>query len=78
MNNEHMELLPEIISNSQIAFLNGKLQEAFSLAIKRDNSASSAVAEAKKEFYKQDDYLKPECEKSDWEKFCDKQSHRCN
>ena len=26
----------------------------------------------KKEFYKQYNYLKPECEKSDWEKFCDK------
>ena len=59
----------------QIAGLEATRKEVndfIDLTIKRDNSASSAVAEAKKESYKQYDYLKPECEKSDWEKFCDK------
>ena len=59
----------------QIAGLEATRKEVndfIDLTVKRDNSASSAVAEAKKEFYKQYDYLKPECEKSDWEKFCDK------
>ncbi|MCR5599336.1 MAG: HINT domain-containing protein [Ruminococcus sp.] len=41
------------------------------LTINRDNSASSEIAKQKKEFYKKYSYLKPECEKSKWEKFCD-------
>ena len=41
------------------------------LTINRDNSAADAVSKAKDEFYKEYSYLKPECEKSDWEKFCD-------
>ena len=59
----------------QIAGLEATQREVndfIDLTIKRDNSASSAVAKAKDEFYKKYEYLKPECEKSDWEKFCDK------
>ena len=41
------------------------------LTINRDNSAADAVSKAKDEFYKEYSYLKPECEKSGWEKFCD-------
>jgi len=41
------------------------------LTINRDNSAADAVSKAKEEFYKEYSYLKPECEKSGWEKFCD-------
>ncbi len=59
----------------QIAGLEATQREVndfIDLTIKRDNSASSAVAKAKDEFYKEYDYLKPDSEKSDWEKFCDK------
>ena len=59
----------------QIAGLEATQKEVnafIDLTIKRDNSASSAISKAKDDFYKQYDYLKPECEKSDWEKFCDK------
>ena len=41
------------------------------LTINRDNAAATAVTKAKDEFYKEYSYLKPECEKSGWEKFCD-------
>ena len=41
------------------------------LTINRDNSAANAVSKAKDDFYKEYSYLKPECEKSGWEKFCD-------
>ena len=41
------------------------------LTINRDNSAADAVSKAKDDFYKKYSYLKPECEKSGWEKFCD-------
>ncbi len=41
------------------------------LTINRDNAAAAAVSKAKDEFYKEYSYLKPECEKSGWEKFCD-------
>ena len=59
----------------QIAGLEATRKEVnafIDLTIKRDKSASDAIAKAKDEFYKQYDYLKPECEKSNWEKFCDK------
>ena len=58
----------------QIAGLEATQREVndfIDLTIKRDNSASSAVAKAKDEFYKKYEYLKPDSEKSDWEKFCD-------
>lgn len=48
-----------------------EVNDFIDLTIKRDNSASSAVAKAKDEFYKKYEYLKPDSEKSDWEKFCD-------
>ncbi len=48
-----------------------EVNDFIDLTIKRDNSASSAVAKAKDEFYKEYEYLKPDSEKSDWEKFCD-------
>ena len=41
------------------------------LTINRDNAAATAVTKAKDDFYKEYSYLKPECEKSGWEKFCD-------
>ena len=41
------------------------------LTINRDNSAADAVSKAKDDFYKEYSYLKPECEKSGWDKFCD-------
>ena len=59
----------------QIAGLEATQKEVnafIDLTIKRDKSASDAIAKAKDDFYKQYDYLKPECEKSNWEKFCDK------
>lgn len=41
------------------------------LTINRDNAASAAVSKAKDDFYKEYSYLKPDSEKSGWEKFCD-------
>ena len=41
------------------------------LTINRDNAAAAAVSKAKDEFYKEYSYLKPDSEKSGWEKFCD-------
>ena len=58
----------------QIAGLEATQKEVnafIALTINRDNSAADAVSKAKDEFYKEYSYLKPECEKSDWEKFCD-------
>ena len=58
----------------QIAGLEATQKEVnafIDLTINRDNSAADAVSKAKDEFYKEYSYLKPECEKSDWEKFCD-------
>ena len=58
----------------QIAGLEATQKEVnafIDLTINRDNSAAAAVSKAKDDFYKEYSYLKPECEKSDWEKFCD-------
>ncbi len=58
----------------QIAGLEATQKEVnafIDLTINRDNSAADAVSKAKDEFYKEYSYLKPECEKSGWEKFCD-------
>lgn len=49
-----------------------EVNDFIDLTINRDNAVSSAVAKAKDEFYKEYEYLKPDSEKSDWEKFCDK------
>lgn len=58
----------------QIAGLEATQKEVnafIDLTISRDNSAANAISKAKDDFYKEYSYLKPECEKSDWEKFCD-------
>ena len=58
----------------QIAGLEATQKEVnafIDLTINRDNAAAAAVSKAKDEFYKEYSYLKPECEKSGWEKFCD-------
>ena len=58
----------------QIAGLEATQKEVnafIDLTINRDNSAADAVSKAKDDFYKEYSYLKPECEKSGWEKFCD-------
>ena len=38
---------------------------------KIDSNVADMINESKDDFYDQYDYLKPECEKSGWEKFCD-------
>jgi hypothetical protein len=48
-----------------------EVDEFIKLTVNRDNSASSEISRAKKDFYKQYSYLKPDCEKTDWEKFCE-------
>ena len=48
-----------------------EVQDFIDLAINRDNSVSSEVSKRKEDFYKKYSYLKPECEKSNWDKFCD-------
>ena len=58
----------------QIAGLEATQKEVntfIDLTIDRDNSAADAVSKAKDDFYKEYSYLKPEWEKSGWEKFCD-------
>ena len=58
----------------QIAGLEATQKEVYAfidLTINRDNAAATAVSKAKDDFYKEYSYLKPECEKSGWEKFCD-------
>lgn len=47
-----------------------EVNEFIDLTVNRDNSASSEISRAKNDFYKQYSYLKPDCEKTDWEKFC--------
>ena len=64
----------------QIAGLEATQKEVndfIDLTINRDNAAADAVSKAKKEFYKEYDYLKPDSEKSDWEKFCDNIGEWC-
>ena len=59
----------------QIAGLEATQREVndfIDLTINRDNAAAQEIIKAKKDFYKEYDYLKPDSEKSDWEKFCDK------
>lgn len=48
-----------------------EVDEFINLTVNRDNSASSEISRSKKDFYKQYSYLKPDCEKTDWEKFCE-------
>ena len=48
-----------------------EVDEFINLTVDRDNSASSEISRAKKDFYKQYSYLKPDCEKTDWKKFCE-------
>ena len=58
----------------QIAGLEATQKEVntfIDLTVNRDNSAADAVSKAKDEFYKEYSYLKPDSEKSDWERFCD-------
>ena len=58
----------------QIAGLEATQKEVndfIDLTINRDNAAAQEIIKAKKDFYKEYDYLKPDSEKSDWEKFCD-------
>ncbi len=58
----------------QIAGLEATQREVndfIDLTINRDNAAAQEIIKAKKDFYKEYDYLKPDSEKSDWEKFCD-------
>ena len=47
-------------------------EEFINEVIRIDNYVADTVNQNKENFYKQYDYLKPECEKSGWEKFCDK------
>ena len=48
-----------------------EVDEFINLTVNRDSSASSEISRSKKDFYKQYSYLKPDCEKTDWEKFCE-------
>ena len=41
-----------------------EVDEFINLTVDRDNSASSEISRAKKDFYKQYSYLKPDCEKT--------------
>lgn len=44
--------------------LNQKVNEFITTTVKRDNSAKDEINKAKKDFYTQYSYLKPECEKN--------------
>ena len=51
--------------------LNNKLTEFIELTANREAAAKAEIERAKEDFYTKYYYLKPECEKSGWEKFCD-------
>ena len=48
-----------------------KSEEFIEKAVKVDNDAADKVNQNKEDFYDKYSYLKPDCEKSKWEKFCD-------
>ena len=48
--------------------LNNKLTEFIEMTANRDSSAKDEINEAKEEFYTKYSYLKPDCEKSTWER----------
>ncbi|MBR0529341.1 MAG: hypothetical protein IJJ76_06180 [Ruminococcus sp.] len=51
--------------------LNSKLTDFIEMTSNRDASAKSEINKAKEEFYTKYSYLKPECEKSTWERIKD-------
>lgn len=51
--------------------LNKKLSDFIEMTTKREASAKAEIEKKKNDFYSKYYYLKPECEKSGWEKFCD-------
>lgn len=51
--------------------LNNKLTEFIEMTANRDSSAKDEINEAKEEFYTKYSYLKPDCEKSTWERIKD-------
>lgn len=62
--------------------LNNKLDEFIGVATGRDGSAKSEINRAKDDFYTTYGYLKPDCEKSKWqrrwEKICDTVDSACD
>ena len=51
--------------------LKNKIEDFIDMAVDRDQKVADLINEKKEEFYSQYEYLKPECEKSTFEKFCD-------
>jgi len=48
-----------------------KVEDFIELTVDTDQDAAETVNQNKDDFYDKYDYLKPDCEKSGWEKFCD-------
>lgn len=51
--------------------LNNKLSEFIETTSKKEAAVKNEIERSKNDFYKKYSYLKPECEKSGWEKFCE-------
>lgn len=51
--------------------LNNKLSEFIETTSKKEAAVKNEIERSKNDFYKKYSYLKPECEKSTWEKICD-------
>ena len=57
----------EVLADS-IGKFNDNLDEFISDTVETDNNAAALIRQNKKDFYEKYSYLKPECEKSTWEK----------
>ena len=49
-----------------------KVEDFIELTVDTDQDAAETVNQNKDDFYDKYDYLKPDCEKSGWEKFCER------
>ena len=59
----------EEVKESSLTLAYDKLDELIADVGTVDNKVSDKVSSRKDDFYKQYEYLKPDCEKSKWEKF---------
>ncbi|MCM1534910.1 MAG: polymorphic toxin-type HINT domain-containing protein [Clostridium sp.] len=56
---------------ASLDMLNQNLEQFAESAVRVDEEVADTVRQRKDDFYEKYNYLKPECEKNGWEKFCD-------
>ena len=59
-------------TESSINSFQKKTEQFIEEVVRIDNLVASTIKQRKDSFYSQYGYLKPECEKKDWQKFCDR------